>query len=117
MAENKPVQIDVSRVAPIFADEALVISRVKAKKNENGKYLDKEGFIELVFLDQISQPPRAISRVVVSKNTADGLQRILSQNVSKLEAELKSKKIPKQEKIKIPKAEKAEKRSEQDYLG
>ena len=118
MAEGKQVQIDISKVAPLFADEAVVISRIKARKKDNGKIMDKEGYIELVFLDPISQPPKAISRVVVSKNTAESLQKILSQKVSKLDAELKSKKMPKQEKaVKLPKVEKIDSMKTQDYLG
>lgn len=115
MAEGK-VQIDVSRVIPIFADEAMVVSRVKAKKNEAGnKAENKEGFIEMIFLDQLGAQARAISRIVVSKNTAAGLHKILGDNLEKLGAELKSKKLPeaakKQEKP-VP-----DKAADKGYLG
>lgn len=116
MAEIKPVQIDVSKVVPIFADEVMVLSRVKGKKKGDGnreKVVDKEAHIELVFLDQLSQPARAVSRIVVSKNTAAGLQKILADNVSKLEAEMKSTKTPKNKKS----AEKPEVKNRTDYLG
>jgi len=114
MVEGQKVQVDVSRVIPIFADEVMVISRVKSKKSNDGKNVVKEGHIELIFLDQISQPPKAISRVVVSRHTAEGLTKILSDNLSKLDAELKSKKMPEQPKAV---ANTSTKRNDQAYLG
>ena len=112
--QKQQVQVDVSRVIPIFADEAMVVSRVKSKKGNDSKNVIKEGHIELIFLDQLSQPPKAISRVVISRYTAASLNSILSDNLSKLDAELKSKKMPEQPK----KVEKQEiKRHDQAYLG
>ncbi len=111
MGEGK-IQIDVSRVIPIFADEAMVVSRVKAKK-DGEKVAGKEGHIEVIFVDQLGAQPRAISRVVMSRNTAEGLQKILSNNVEKLDAELKSKKMPQQKKPEKSEASKNDK----GYLG
>ena len=115
MADVKQVQVDTSKTIPIFADEAVVISRVKSRKKKDANSLDKEGHIEVMFLDQLNpQQPRAVSRIVISKNTAEGLSRILAENVQKLDAELRNKKMPKQGK----KPDKVEiKKSEQDYLG
>ena len=112
MTEGKQqIRVDVSRVIPIFADETLVVSRIKTKKEDGKKVLSKEGHIELIFLDQLSQPPRAISRIAMSKVTAEGLHKILGDNLEKLGIELKSRKMPKQPKK--PEAKKQEK----GYLG
>jgi|GEM_PF-3086629 len=105
---TQQIRIDLSRVLPIYADEAMVISRIKAKKGE--KKVAKEGVIEIVFLDQLSQPPKAISRIVVPKLTAEGLHKILGENIIKLDKELRSKTVPKQKKAETKKAEK-------NYLG
>ena len=116
MSDTKQVQIDTSKVLPIFADEVVVISKVKSLKTKDSKSLDKEGHVEIIFLDQINpQQPRAVSRIVVSKNTAESLHRILAENVQKLGVELKSKKMPVQKK-----SEKTDKKSPEpkhDYLG
>ena len=115
MPDPKEMRVDVSRVIPIFADEVMVVSRIKAKKDsEKSNSVTKEGFIEVIFLDQLSQPPKAISRVVLSKHTAESLSKILADNVGKMGAELRRKKLP-------PKAEKPEvkkvERTDQKYLG
>lgn len=117
MAEQKEarqVQVDVSRAVPVFADEVMVVSRIKAKKESEkpNSAVSKEGFIEVIFLDQLSQPPKAISRVVLSKQTAESLHKILLENVNKMDAELKSKKLPPKPEVKEKKADR-----DQKYLG
>ena len=93
----RQVNIDVSRVIPVFADEVLVAAKIKSfKKDGDSKQFEKEGNIELIFLDQLSHPPKAISRVVVSKSTAKGLLGILNENIVKMERDLKDRHIPKQ---------------------
>jgi len=112
MDQNKQIQVDVGKVSPLFADEVIVASKIKAFKRENDpKHVEKEGNIELIFLDQLSQPPRAISRVVVSKSTAKGLLKVLNDNIQKMEIDLKDKSMPKQPSIELkPKQDKG-------YLG
>ncbi len=108
--QNRPqIQVDVSRVKPLFADEVLVASKIKAFKGE--KRVEKEGNIELIFLDQLTQPPRAIARVVVSKHTADNFLRILGENVQKMDKDLKDKSMPKQQ------APQIEVKKDKGYLG
>lgn len=115
MTEQKDirqVQVDVSRAIPVFADEVIVASKIKAfKKEGDGKHVEKEGNIELIFLDQLSQPPKAISRIVISKSTAKGLFNILGENLEKMEKDLKDKSMPKQQPIRI------EARQDKGYLG
>ena len=91
--EGQKVSVDVSRVIPIFADEVLVASRIKALKDD--KKLEKEGNVELIFLDQLSHPPKAISRVVVNRATAKSLVKVLGENIQKLEKDIKDKSLPK----------------------
>ncbi len=112
--QKQPMRVDISRVIPIFADEAMIISRIKAKKGDekNGKQsVNKEGLIEFVFLDPLTQPPRAVSRIVMSRSSAEGLHKVLGDNLEKLGVELKSKKMPKQPKPKV------EKKQEKGYFG
>jgi len=112
MTEGKQqVRVDVGRVMPLFADESMVVSRIKSKIEEGKKAVQKEGLIELIFLDQLSQPPKAISRIVISRTTAEGLHKILGENLEKLGVELKSKKMPK------PKKAEPVKKVQKGYLG
>ena len=113
MAEQKEVrqvQIDVSRIRPLFADEVLVASKIKAFK-QGEKKIAKEGNVELIFVDQLSQPPRAISRVVVTMHTAESLLKILGDNLNKMEKDLKDKSVPKQVQMEV------KKEREKNYLG
>jgi len=93
--EMRQVQVDVSKVSPLFADEVIVAAKIKAFKQGEKKF-GKEGNVELIFLDQMTQPPKAISRVVISMHTAAGLLKILGENIQKMEKDLKSKEMPKQ---------------------
>jgi len=114
MAEGKSqIRIDASKAIPIFADEAMVITRIKTKKEDekSKKTISKEGHLELLFLDQLSNPPRVISRVVLSKTTGENLHKVLGNNLEKLGIELKSKKMPKQQKKVEPK------KAEKGYFG
>jgi len=106
--EMRSVQVDVSKTKPLFADEVIVASKIKAFKDE--KKVEKEGNIELIFLDQLAVPPKAISRVVVSRHTAQGLLKILNENLQKMDKDLKDRSMPKQQ---VPQIQKQEK----NYLG
>lgn len=108
---QRQVNVDVSKTVPLFADEVVVASKIKAFKDDKNR-VEKEGNIELIFLDQLSNPPRAISRVVVSRVTAKSLLKVLNENVQKLEKDLKDRNMPK-----MPVRVEAPKHSEKDYLG
>lgn len=107
---QRQVNVDVSRAIPLFSDEVLVASKIKAFKD--GKKIEKEGIIELIFLDQLSNPPKAISRIAISRATAKGLFKVLDENVQKMEKDLKDKNMPK-----MPMKVEVAKHSEKDYLG
>lgn len=93
--EMRQVQIDVSKIRPLFADEVVVASKIKAYK-QGEKKVAKEGNIEIIFVDQLAVPPRAISRIVVTMHTAESLMKILGENLDKMEKDLKDKSMPKQ---------------------
>jgi len=95
MTEGQRVNVDVSRVIPLFADEVVVASKIKAHKDDKNR-VEKEGHIEIIFLDQLSNPPKAISRVVVGRATAKSLIKVLDDNVQKMEKDLKDRNMPKQ---------------------
>lgn len=80
------IEIDPT-VKPIFADEIIVAVNIKQEKKK-GK-LTKEGHLSLIFLDMFTK--RAVSRIVISSNTAKALDNVLKINIERLEKELKSK--------------------------
>ncbi len=99
MEEKKKVNIQLNNipasVVPTFADEVMVGTLVKATKQ--GHDVVKEGHVRLNFIDMMRR--QSVSEIVISPVTARSLVKILEDNVSKLEAELKSKELPKQPKL------------------
>lgn len=84
-----------SSVTPIFADEVMVGTMVKANKESND--VRKEGQVRLNFIDMMRR--QSVAEIVISPITARNLVRILQENLSKLEVDLKSKELPKQQKM------------------
>jgi predicted RNA-binding protein with PIN domain len=80
-------------VRPVYADEAVVAHTIKSGKDQKGK-ITKEAHIHLVFIDMTTQKP--VDKVVISPITARGLYNALADSLSKVEKELKSKKVDKQ---------------------
>ncbi|HDH91667.1 MAG TPA: hypothetical protein ENF38_01810 [Candidatus Aenigmarchaeota archaeon] len=87
-----------SELKPLFADEALVMGTIKARKE--GETLKKEGNIRIEFIDMTNLKP--ISRIVISLSTAKGLIRALQTQVERLERDLESKELPKETQKKEP---------------
>lgn len=85
-----------SDVKPYFADDVVVVTPVKAIKD--GKKVRKEGHVVFIFMDMLSQQP--ITKVAVSKTTAESLKNVLVKVLAKMEKDLKSKEIPQQEALK-----------------
>ncbi len=103
MTEQKPekaVAVDVKRVIPIFADHVLVANIIKAHaedgKKKKGK-VSKEGYVTLIFIDTLTH--QAVSRVVVSKQTAEALEKALGESLEKFDKELKSKEVKSKTKV------------------
>ena len=88
--KKKPENLIKMEIPPLFADEVIVVTPVKAVKH--GKKVEKEGHVVLIFVDMLTQ--KAVARIVLSKNTAKSLKRVLSRVLTKLERDLKSERIP-----------------------
>ena len=86
-----------SDLKPVFADGTAIVMRVKSVKNSKGK-VEKEGQIEIIFLDMIKQKP--LGEFVMGKSTAMELIAAINQNLANLERELASKEMPKPPEIK-----------------
>src|SRR3989344_5905469 len=96
MEEKKKVNIQLNnmplQIAPTFADEVMVGTVVKAAKEGND--VRKEGNVRLNFIDMFRR--QSVADIVISHITARNLVKILQDNVTNLETELKSKELPKQ---------------------
>jgi hypothetical protein len=94
----KKLQENLSKsdIKPLFADEVIVITPVRAIKEK--KTVKKEGHVVFVFMDMLSQQP--IAKIVLSKTTAQSFNKILGNVLVKLEKDLKSKDMPAPEPIK-----------------
>lgn len=79
-------------VKPIFADEILIMLKVKAAKDEK-ENIEKEGQISLIFIDMAKN--QALGEFVITKNTAKALAKILPENIANLERQLADKSMPK----------------------
>ena len=85
-----------SDIKPLFADEVAVVTPVRATK-EKGQ-VRKEGHVVLIFMDMLSQQP--VSKIVLSRTTAQSFSKILTNVLAKLEKDLKSRQMPGPEPIK-----------------
>lgn len=86
--KQEKVAIDIKRVIPVFADNIIVANLIKAsQKTEKTK--KKEGHVTLIFVDSLTH--QAVSRIVVSRSTAEALLKALDESLKKYDKELKSK--------------------------
>lgn len=90
--EQLNVNIATSKIKAVFVDNTAIAARVKASKNSKGD-VEKEGQIEIIFLDMLTQQP--VGRFVMGRLTTRELINGLMQNLTKLEKEVSSKDIPK----------------------
>jgi len=108
--DQKSVTIDIKRAIPIFADNVIVANVIKSyegdKKNKGKK---KEGHVTLIFVDNLSHS--AVTRVIISRQTAEALLKALEESLKKFDKELKNKGVKNKIETTI-----AEKRKAQ-YLG
>ena len=79
-----------SEVKPIFSDEVVVAGIVKGMRTQRG--IEKEGHINLIFVDRTNLQP--IGRYVLSLSTASGLINALKAQVERVNQQLKKKEIP-----------------------
>jgi hypothetical protein len=93
---NIQQNIASSPLKPVYADEVVVAHTIKAGKTKDGK-INKEGTMQLVFVDMTTQKP--VDKIVITPITAMGLYNALGESISKMETELKSKKVQKSKKV------------------
>lgn len=85
-------------IMPIFANEVIVSSMVKAVKTKDG--IEKEAQVVLVFIDLTNMQP--VGKYVISLSTASGLVNALKTHLDNIQKEIKSKDIPKEVKTITP---------------
>ena len=102
MEKQQPqqIQIDIKRALPLFADNVIVANLIKSEEKKKSK--KKEGHITLIFVDTLTK--QAVSRVAVSKQTAEALLKALDESLKKFDKD-------------IPVKEKAKAKAETRYLG
>lgn len=83
-----------SRVARQFADEVIVLTAVKSKKDD--KKVAKEGLITLAFIDGINHQP--VAKISLLPSTAEGLASTLGKVLKDLRTELGSRTSKKKKK-------------------
>lgn len=96
---QKQIRIGVHpTVKPLFADRLMVGTLLQSskKRDETGK-IRKEGHIRIGFIDGMKN--QVITDVVISLMTAKDLAKFLTDNIKKLEEELKSGEPPKLPKV------------------
>ena|SRR3989338_7391968 len=78
-----------TELVPIFADDVLIGQTIKQNKDKDGN-LEKEGTISFFFFDMMTQKP--VSKVVISRLTAQNLHKLLGDTIEKMNIEIKSNK-------------------------
>lgn len=86
--KQEKITIDIKRAIPVFADNIIVANLIKTNQKA-GKIKKKEGHVTLIFVDSLTH--QAVSRVVVSRSTAEVLLKTLNESLKKYDKELKSK--------------------------
>lgn len=81
-------------VVPIYADEVMVHTKIRAKKE--GKGAKKIGHLRIWFVDTLAN--RVVSDVVIDSGLAESLSGLLARKSAELKEELKSDRLPEPEK-------------------
>ena len=90
--DQKPIAIDIKWAIPIFADNVIVANVIKSEQqaqSKKNKQYGKEGYVTLIFVDNLSHS--AIARIVVSRSSAEALQKAMDESLKKFDKEMKSK--------------------------
>jgi len=92
------MDINLGRVRPTFAHDVIISTIYKTNKTKKGK-IKKEAHIELSFVDIISK--QAVARIALPFTVIEALPRLFTDNIKKIKKELKSKEMPKKQKVEI----------------
>jgi len=101
MTEEKTpqqMQIDIGSAIPLFANGTAIAIEIKAKKIDE-KRIEKEGFVNLIFIDNMTS--KALARIVLPKTLAEEFQLSLRKSLEQMAKDLKSNEMPKQPKMSI----------------
>lgn len=90
------MDIKFSNTSPMFAHDVVISTVFKTKKDEKGK-IKKEAHSEMLFIDMTTR--QVISRIVLPLSVLESLPGAITDSLKKVKQELKSKELPKKEKI------------------
>jgi transcription antitermination factor NusG len=96
MIKNIQHNITNTPLRPVYADEIVVAHTIKSSQGKKEKKVEKEAHLHLVFVDMTTQKP--VDKVVISLITAKGLYKALGDTLARLDKELRSNKVGKDEK-------------------
>jgi len=86
--------LEKAKETPVYADEVMVAVQFKASRRKEGKKekIEKEAHVNLFFVDMFTKRP--VARVVLSRFTAQGLWKVLGDNLANIDKEMSSDKLP-----------------------
>lgn len=90
------MNIDLKDTKLIFAHDVLISNIFRTEKTKRGT-IKKEPFVELIFVDAIAK--KAISRIMLPLRTLKTLPKLITDNLKRVNKELKNKEMPKQPKL------------------
>ena len=90
------MEINLGNVPPIFAHDAIMSTMTRTKKTKAGKTV-KEAHTELIFIDIVRKA--ALARIVLPLDVPEDMPKMIEENLKKIKKELKSKEVPKEQKI------------------
>jgi hypothetical protein len=89
--QEKGINLNLSpNVMPIQADEAMIHTKIRAKKEGDG--VKKIGHLRIWFIDTLAN--RVVSDIVVDMGLAESLSALLKRKATELDEELKSDRLP-----------------------
>ena len=92
---EKGINLSLSpNVMPIQADEAMIHTKIRVKKEGDG--VKKIGHLRLWFIDTLAN--RVVSDIVIDMGLAESLSGLLKRKAAKLAEELKSDRLPEPQK-------------------
>ena len=92
------MDINLGNTISVFAHDVAISTIYKTSKTKRGK-IKKEAYTELLFIDMISKRP--VARVALPFTVLEVLPQLFTDNIKKIKKELKSKEMPKKQKVEI----------------
>jgi CHASE3 domain sensor protein len=89
--QAQQVQIDIKRTVPLFADNVIVANLVRSDNEKANSKKKKEGHLAIIFVDTLTK--QAISRIIVSRQTAEGMLKTLGESLSKFDKDVSNREV------------------------